>query len=305
MTTAELRRGTDWRAGVRQLVGSSRPLSWIITAYPFAAAYLLAGGGLDAVLVVGTVFFLVPYNLLMYGLNDVWDHESDLANPRKGGVEGVVLDTRWHRTTVLVSVAASAPFVVALAAIAVARRSPASLVVLLVSVFAVVAYSAPRLRFKERPGLDSVTSATHFVSPAVLGVTLAGGTWSWSVTATLLAFFAWACASHAFGAVQDVRADRGAGIGSIATVLGARRTVRLAMAGYALAAALLLTAGWPTALAAVVPVAYLASITPFRSLTDDECEQANRGWRRFLWLNLVAGFAITQGLSIAACAARG
>ncbi|GEA85375.1 MULTISPECIES: prenyltransferase [Cellulomonas] len=305
MTTAELRRGTDWRAGVRQLVGSSRPLSWINTAYPFAAAYLLAGGGLDAVLVVGTVFFLVPYNLLMYGLNDVWDHESDLANPRKGGVEGVVLDTRWHRTTVLVSVAASAPFVVALAAIAVARRSPASLVVLLVSVFAVVAYSAPRLRFKERPGLDSVTSATHFVSPAVLGVTLAGGTWSWSVTATLLAFFAWACASHAFGAVQDVRADRGAGIGSIATVLGARRTVRLAMAGYALAAALLLTAGWPTALAAVVPVAYLASITPFRSLTDDECEQANRGWRRFLWLNLVAGFAITQGLIIAAFAARG
>ena len=30
-----------------QLLGTSRPLSWINTAYPFAAAYLLAGGGVD------------------------------------------------------------------------------------------------------------------------------------------------------------------------------------------------------------------------------------------------------------------
>ncbi len=305
MTTAGLTRGTDRRAGIRQVVGSSRPLSWINTAYPFAAAYLLAGGGLDVTLVVGTVFFLVPYNLLMYGLNDVWDHESDLANPRKGGVEGVVLDTRWHRTTVVAAVATSAPFVVALAALAIAEGSVVSLLVLAVSVFAVVAYSAPRLRFKERPGLDSVTSATHFVSPAVLGVTLADGRWSWPVVATLLAFFAWACASHAFGAVQDVRADRSAGIGSIATVLGARRTVHLALGGYALAAVLLLTAGAPTALAAVVPLAYLVSILPFRSITDDECESANRGWRRFLWLNLVAGFLLTQGLILAALAERG
>jgi 4-hydroxybenzoate polyprenyltransferase len=38
----------------------------------------------------------------------------------------------------------------------------------------VVAYSAPKLRFKERPFLDSMTSSFHFVSPAVYGVLLAG-----------------------------------------------------------------------------------------------------------------------------------
>src|SRR5699024_11176739 len=65
-----------------QLQGTSRPLSWVNTAYPFAAAYLLAGGGVDAALVVGTLFFLIPYNLLMYGVNDVFDPESDLRNPR-------------------------------------------------------------------------------------------------------------------------------------------------------------------------------------------------------------------------------
>src|SRR5690625_7609348 len=32
---------------VRQLVGSSRPVSWINTAFPFGAAYLMAGGSVD------------------------------------------------------------------------------------------------------------------------------------------------------------------------------------------------------------------------------------------------------------------
>ena len=288
------------RAGFRQIVGSSRPLSWINTAYPFAAAYLLAGGDSTAALVVGTLYFLIPYNLLMYGINDVFDHESDLRNPRKGGIEGVVLDDRWHRTTIWAAVVSNVPFLVALLWLG----DGWSDLVLAISVLAVVAYSAPHLRFKERPVLDSVTSSTHFVSPAVFAVTLAGGSFTGPVLAVLAAYFLWGAASHAFGAVQDITADRGAGIASIATVFGARRTVRLAMAGYAAAAVLMLGAGWPGRLAALVPLAYLVSVAPFRDLSDDECESANRGWRRFLWLNLVMGFLVTQLLIVMALQSR-
>ena len=82
--------GPQEREGrVREVLAASRPFSWINTAYPFAAGYLLATGGrVDALFVVGTLFFLVPYNLLMYGINDVFDYASDLRNPRKGGIEG-------------------------------------------------------------------------------------------------------------------------------------------------------------------------------------------------------------------------
>ncbi|MET0812743.1 MAG: prenyltransferase, partial [Microbacterium sp.] len=73
---------------VKQLFVSSRPVSWINTAYPFAAAYLLTAREIDLTLVIGTLFFLVPYNLAMYGINDVFDYESDLRNPRKGGTHG-------------------------------------------------------------------------------------------------------------------------------------------------------------------------------------------------------------------------
>ena len=96
----------------RQLLISSRPVSWINTAYPFAAAYLLTTREIDATLVIGTLFFLVPYNLAMYGINDVFDYESDLRNPRKGGAHGAVLDVRLHRITLWAAALACLPFVV-------------------------------------------------------------------------------------------------------------------------------------------------------------------------------------------------
>ena len=76
---------------IKTLFWASRPISWINTAYPFAVAYFLTTGSIDTTLVVGTLFFLIPYNLLMYGINDVFDYESDLRNPRKGGIEGALL----------------------------------------------------------------------------------------------------------------------------------------------------------------------------------------------------------------------
>jgi 4-hydroxybenzoate polyprenyltransferase len=279
------------RSAVGQLVGSSRPLSWVNTAYPFGAAYLLGSGGVDLALCLGVVYFLVPYNLLMYGVNDVFDYESDLRNPRKGGVEGVVLLDRWHRLTLWTAALLNVPFLVALAALG----TPRSTLVLAVVVFAVVAYSAPRLRFKERPLLDSVTSSTHFVGPAVFGVALAGVPLTSTAVAALSAFFLWGLASHAFGAVQDITADESAGIASVATWLRGAATVRLALALYVLSGVvLLLGTGWPARLAGLLVLPYVASIAPYLSVADRDCEGTNAGWRRFLVLNYVTGFLVTQ-----------
>ena len=72
MTTPQAARTPG--ATARMLLVSSRPLSWVNTAYPFAAAYLLAHGRIDAAWIIGTLYFLVPYNLAMYGINDVFDY---------------------------------------------------------------------------------------------------------------------------------------------------------------------------------------------------------------------------------------
>ena len=279
----------DARLG-RRLLLASRPVSWINTAFPFAAAYLLATREVDLAFVIGTIFFLVPYNLAMYGINDVFDYASDAANPRKGGVEGALLVPGRHRLTVIAAVAVCLPFVVAL----VALGDPASWAVLAVSLFAVAAYSVPGLRFKEIPFLDSLTSSVHFVSPAVYALVLAGAVVTPQLLALLLAFLAWGVASHAFGAVQDIVPDREGGIASIATVLGARRTVRFAIGAWTVAGALMLATAWPGPLAALFVAPYIAVAAPFAYLADADSARANAGWKRFLGINYVVGFLVTM-----------
>ena len=281
---------------VREVLAASRPFSWVNTAYPFAAGWLLATDGqVDVRLVVGTLFFLVPYNLLMYGINDVFDYASDLANPRKGGIEGGLVDPSRaraaHRRILVACAVTTLPFTVWLLALG----SPLAGLVLLVVLFDVVAYSAPRLRFKERPVLDSLSSSIHFVGPLLYALVLAGSDLGARTTwPVLLAFLLWGMASHAFGAVQDVKADRAGGIGSVATVLGARPTVLAATGAYVVAAAVLLALPWPGVLAALLPLPYALSTWRFRGVTDEDCERANAGWRTFLWLNLVTGFLVTM-----------
>jgi len=172
-------------------------------------------------------------------------------------------------------------------------RHPFAWLMLALSLFAVVAYSVPGLRFKEVPFLDSITSSFHFVSPAIFGLALAGAPLTPSLVALLVAFFFWGMASHAFGAVQDVCPDREAGIGSIATVLGAARTVRFAVGLWTAAGLLMILTAWPGPLAAVLAVPYIATALPWLRVSDEHSADANRGWKRFLWLNYVSGFVVT------------
>jgi 4-hydroxybenzoate polyprenyltransferase len=157
------------------------------------------------------------------------------------------------------------------------------------------------LRFKERPFLDSFTSAVHFAGPLVYAFVLTGtGLTGRGVWPIWVAFLAWGMASHAFGAVQDVRADREGGIASIGTVMGARVTTWFAVVMYAAASTVLLVLPWPGVLAAALPLAYVASVARFVRITDATCEDANRGWRTFLWLNQPVGFLVTMLLIVSA-----
>lgn len=277
-------------SGLSKIFVSSRPVSWVNTAFPFGLSYFLATGRVDLTLVLGSVFFLVPYNLLMYGINDVFDYESDLRNPRKGGIEGALLEPKYHRLTIALSVGLYLPFLATLLLLG----NTLSGILLVVITFTVVAYSSKGLRFKEIPFLDSLTSASHFVGPLLVGLAMAEvDIWSPQITPWVIAFTLWGMASHAFGAVQDIRADREASIASIAAALGAKNTVRFAFLCYTTAAVLVLLGPWPAPLTAIAALPYLLIISPYLNLSDEKCEQANRGWRHFIKLNYLAGAIIT------------
>ena len=275
-------------SGLRTLVVSSRPLSWVNTAFPFGLTYYLYVAEFDALFVVGTLFFLIPYNVLMYGINDVFDYESDLRNPRKGGVEGALLGPELHRPMVLLSALLPLPFLVPL----ILWGSLLSTGVLALALFFVVAYSAKNFRFKEIPFVDSVTSSLHFVMPAVFAMALVDAELTGLSLTLLASFFFWGMASHAFGAVQDVLADREAGVGSIATAIGAKGTVRFAVVLYLVAGLVVVVTPWPLPLIAPVALLYVGALAPWWSVSDEDAWKANRSWKWFLGLNFVAGAVV-------------
>ncbi|WP_291314890.1 prenyltransferase [Corynebacterium sp. UBA2622] len=274
---------------IRSILAASRPISWVNTAVPFALAYLLDTPRSDWLLVLGFVFFLIPYNIAMYGINDVFDYESDIRNPRKGGVEGAVLPRSMHRPLLV----ASAVTVIPLAVVLYAAGTFTSAAWLSLALFAVYAYSAPPFRFKEIPLLDSATSSAHFTLPAVVGATITDPSVDARYFAGFAAFFLWGMASHALGAVQDVKADREGGLHSVATQFGARRTTLFAAVLYLVSAGLVATLPFPGWVVALLGLGYATNTLRFARVTDESSEQVNRAWRVFLWLNYLTGAVVT------------
>lgn len=274
---------------IRLILLSSRPISWVNTAYPFGLAYLLNGGEIDWLFWLGIVFFLIPYNIAMYGINDVFDYESDIRNPRKGGIEGAVLPKSFHSTMLWASAISTIPFLVTLFIFG----TWMSATWLTFSTLAVIAYSAPKLRFKERPFLDALTSSTHFTSPALVGATITGANLSIAMWTALGSFFLWGMASQILGAVQDVNADRKAELNSIATVIGARGAIRFSVVLYLLAAVLVTTLPNPAWIVGLAVLTYVFNAARFWNITNETCEQANRSWKVFIWLNYLVGAVIT------------
>lgn len=270
----------------------SRPVSWPNTSYPFLVGYLLAFQGtfstLDIVtLVIGTLYFIGPYNLLMYGVNDVYDYDSDILNPRKGGVEGMKEERAFHPTILKAVVCTNAPFLLYLFIVS---DWPARAVLALV-VFAAIAYSLKGLRFKEVPILDSITSSLHFVGPLLFALALTS--FQPQALPWVVAFFLWGMASHAFGAVQDIIPDRQGKLHSIATALGARVTVWLSVILYSIATIIATLQGGIYWIITLVGIAYVANCAPYLNSTDETSATTNKAWKRFLWLNYLAGMIIT------------
>lgn len=272
---------------LQQLFTIARPISWPNTAYPFAAGYIMSGGTVDLIFIIGTLYFLGPYNLLMYGINDIFDYESDIRNPRKGGIEGAVTAKSFHSTIWQAIIISNVPFITAL----IWLGSVGSFVTLSIVLFFVVAYSIAKLRFKERPVLDSITSSIHFVGPLVFALSLTGFTSA--ALPFVIAFFLWGMASHAFGAVQDIIPDRQGKLASIATVLGARRTVLFSIVLYSAGIVIVALQGGLAYIVAGASIVYVISIVRYLSVTDQTSDQTRPGWRRFIWLNYFIGFIVT------------
>ncbi len=270
----------------RALVTISRPLFWFNTAVPYAWGWLLSGRSLDLPTVLLIAYFTFPFNLLLHGINDIFDYESDLRNARKDSAEGALLvkPGNFRRLTLLI-VAWNLPALAALLLLGSAGAILAFLGLLALG----VAYSAPP-RFKGRPGLDSLANVLYAGSllVSVLANRVTPTPW-----AAVGAFALWAIASHAFTSIQDLQADKAAGIRTVAVALGATPTALLALALYVFGAFLLRAA--PAPALPLLFLGYAALVATFL-LGGRSFELAHRLYRVFFSLNIAAGAGISLAL---------
>ena len=218
---------------LRFILNVSRPRFWIYVFGPYLVG-IAAGASYKAdflrpdTLIFG-LYFLLPANLLIYGINDIFDWETDRLNPKKAEYEMLVRPESHRRLAIWIA-ALNLPFVIAAYYLA-----PQALPPLAGFIFFSVFYSAPPIRAKAIPIVDSIFNILY-VFPAAFAYQMLTG--EFPATVVMAAGGLWTMAMHAFSAIPDIDADRDAGVSTIATLLGKSGTLLFCLAAYLASAVL-------------------------------------------------------------------
>ena len=263
---------------MRHLLRVSRPRFWMYLLGPYMVA--LAATSLRPPLEVWLLglYLTLPANLLIYGVNDLFDADTDRLNPKKLDYEQLLQQTQ-RRTLVIAILVLNVPF------LALVPFLPHAWPWLLLFVVTGIGYSAPPLRAKARPVLDAAFNILY-VAPGLAAYATVSG--QQPPLPVLAAALLWCMAMHAYSAVPDIAADRAAGLSTIATRFGSARTLLLCGAAYAVAALL----AFPSvgAFALLGGLAYLVMIA--LSLRSSGPQQLFALYRLFPVLNTALGGAL-------------
>lgn len=228
---------------IKKIIKISRPRFWIYEIGPYIVGIAAAASSnysiwLVPAIIIFFIFFTYPANIYIYGINDMYDYETDKLNPKKVSYESLVYPEE-HKPLLRHIFLVTIPFLI----YGFLNLSIQSLVALCLFFFFAGFYSAKPIRAKARPILDSLFSAGHYVATGVFSYLLVTELLdlrlSWlalSICAT--ASMAWAVSMHAYSAVPDIQADKDAKLATIATKLGKDKTIYLCGFLYALAAIL-------------------------------------------------------------------
>jgi 4-hydroxybenzoate polyprenyltransferase len=288
--------------GLRRLIKISRPRFWIYLLGPFMLGWAIHIPAQDFWLVLSltwpalSVFgyhFTFASNLLLYGVNDMFDYETDRLNPKKQNYEGLVLPEERPRLVYLILVA-HAPIISYLWFWWKSAELLPSLfnsfvtfaILSLLFILLAIGYSAPPIRAKARPFWDSLFNVLYVV-PGLIGYLLAAdiATLQWPL---VLAACLWCIAMHAYSAVPDIESDTQAGLSTIATALGKTRTLWFCLVCYAAAALLSVSAlKW---LAYLLGATYLVLMG--LSLKTKNNPDLFRYYKLFPFINTLAGAAL-------------
>ncbi|WP_162182438.1 prenyltransferase [Lacinutrix jangbogonensis] len=208
----------------------SRPRFWMYVLGTFLIGVMSSGNLFlhsdftTLLLIVFVLFFSLPANVLIYGVNDIYDYHTDIYNDKKVKYE-TVLHPEKHSKFWLIIALVLLPFLPLLFIVNVP-----TILALLLFLFTGLFYSATPIRAKTKPPLDVVFSSIIYVSPALVGFFVTGNTnIQWFA---VLGGIIWAFGMQTYSAVPDIEADRKAGFNTLAIMLGEKKALWFCLMAY-------------------------------------------------------------------------
>jgi len=203
----------------------SRFRFWIYTGGTYVVGFALGMENwlafFEPVYYLYLFYFFFPANILIYGVNDFWDQETDRDNPKKSEKEHKLIpDERDLLVRILLICGA---FSIALLFI----QNSAERLIFLMFLFLAYFYSAKPLRFKEVPLLDFASNMLY-IMPGIFGYYLAAG--HYPPVLYVVAGFFHIAAMHLFSAIPDIEYDQSAGIRTSAVVFGKQVSLLVCLA---------------------------------------------------------------------------
>ncbi len=261
----------------------SRPRFWFYLAGPVIVGVAYGASTVNELVTVLTVglflYFLLPANLFLYGVNDIFDADIDRVNPKKSE-DGPEVTYRGDRSVILaiaISTVLGFVFVPSLPAEALAALAGFYLLG--------AAYSMPPLRLKTTPFLDSVSNGLYIL-PGIVAFTAVAS--EFPPLLVIVGGWLWTMGMHTFSAIPDIEPDQTAGIQTTATVLGERRTLGYCMGCWLGAALVMGLVHWFFAAVFFIYPLFIAGIV-LASI------DITRAYWWFPIINTLAGTVLTLG----------
>lgn len=240
------------------LVQVSRPRFWLYLVGPIWLSLIAATSSVRPLLQILTdnglflllflAFFIFPANIILYGINDLSDQDTDKLNQKKGSEEVLLSSEKHWLLRWAIGLSLLGFFGLLMWSL---WLKPQATIPLIAWLFLSFAYSAPPFRFKAKSFIDAYSNLLYWLPALSIYYVVTDGWFSWQM---LVAATAWTTAMHAFSAVPDIVPDKKAALQTTAVVLGQRKALLFCAVHWAIFSGIV---GWYSPILGIGSLAYV------------------------------------------------
>ena len=202
------------------IIKISRPRFWLYLAGPFLLGTVYALNNFSEInlfIIYSFFFFLIPANIYLYGINDLFDRDTDQFNVKKSSKEHRLINNEIKKLIfwLILSFILFVPLLI---------FSSFNAKIILIIWFLLSTFYSGFIRFKAIPFLDFMSNILY-IMPALYAYYIV--TNSLPHYLFIVAFFVWAWAMHLYSAIPDIKADKKANVETTATFIGEKLSLLL------------------------------------------------------------------------------